>query len=43
MDGKIAAIFSYEDEIAPAKILADFRKDKEKAERIFFLGGNFRK
>ncbi len=39
MDGKIAAIFSYEDEIAPAKILADFRKDKEKAERIFFLGG----
>ncbi len=39
MDGKIAAIFSYDDEIAPAKILADFRKDKERAERIFFLGG----
>lgn len=39
MDGKLAAIFSYEDEVASAKILANFRKDKEKAERIFFLGG----
>jgi large subunit ribosomal protein L10 len=36
-DGKVAAIFSYEDEIAPAKVLGDFRKDKE--EKIFFLGG----
>lgn len=39
MDGKLAAIFSYEDEIAPAKIIANFRKDKEKTDKIFFLGG----
>ena len=39
MDGKLAAIFSYDDEIASAKILANFRKDKEKEGRIFFLGG----
>ena len=38
-DGKIAAIFSYEDEVAPAKILGEFRKDKEKEAKIFFLGG----
>ena len=37
--GKIAAIFSYEDEVAPAKIIGEFRKDKEKQEKIFFLGG----
>ncbi len=39
MDGKLAAVFSYEDEVAPAKIIANFRKDKEKADKIFFLGG----
>ena len=38
-DGKVAAIFSYEDEVAPAKVLGTFRKDKDKEERIFFLGG----
>lgn len=38
-DGKIAAIFSYEDEVAPAKILGNFRKDKTKEDKIFFLGG----
>jgi large subunit ribosomal protein L10 len=38
-DGKVAAIFSYEDEVAPAKILGVFRKDKDKEERVFFLGG----
>lgn len=38
-DGKVAAIFSYEDEVAPAKILGNFRKDKEKEGKIFFLGG----
>jgi len=38
-DGKVAAIFSYDDEIAPAKILGAFRKDKDKEERVFFLGG----
>lgn len=37
--GKIAAIFSYEDEVAPAKIIGEFRKDKEKQDKIFFLGG----
>lgn len=39
MDGKLAAIFSYEDEVAPAKILGNFRKDKDKQARVFFLGG----
>jgi large subunit ribosomal protein L10 len=39
MDGKLAAVFSYEDEVAPAKILGNFRKDKEKATKVFFLGG----
>ena len=38
-DGKIAAIFSYEDEVAAAKIIGNFRKDKEKEAKIFFLGG----
>lgn len=38
-DGKIAVIFSYEDEVAPAKIIGEFRKDKEKTDKIFFLGG----
>jgi large subunit ribosomal protein L10 len=37
--GKLAAVFSYEDEVAPAKILENFRKDKDKTEKIFFLGG----
>jgi len=39
MDGKLAAIFSYEDEVAAAKILGNFRKDKDKEARVFFLGG----
>lgn len=38
-DGKVAAIFSYEDEVAPAKVLGNFRKDKDKEGKIFFLGG----
>ncbi|MFA6551830.1 MAG: 50S ribosomal protein L10 [Patescibacteria group bacterium] len=36
MDGEIAAIFSYEDEVAPAKILEEFIKKHEKVE---FAGG----
>lgn len=36
-DGKLAAIFSYEDEVAPAKIVHGFAKGKE--DKIFFLGG----
>jgi large subunit ribosomal protein L10 len=39
LGGKVAAVFSYEDEVASAKILGNFRKDKEKAEKISFLGG----
>lgn len=38
-DGKVAAIFSYEDEVSAAKIVGNFRKDKEKEGRVFFLGG----
>jgi len=37
LDGKLAVIFSYEDEVAPAKVVDAFRKDKE--DKIFFLGG----
>ena len=39
LDGKVAAVFSYEDEVASAKILGNFLKDKEKAGKIVFLGG----
>jgi len=39
LDGKVAAIFSYDDEVVPAKIIGNFRKDKDKETRIFFLGG----
>jgi len=38
-DGKVAVIFSYEDEVAPAKILGNFRKEKDREECLFFLGG----
>ncbi len=38
-DGKMAAVFAYEDEVAPAKILGNFRKEKDKEMKIFFLGG----
>ncbi|MCX6798387.1 MAG: 50S ribosomal protein L10 [Candidatus Falkowbacteria bacterium] len=36
-DGKVAAIFSYKDEVAPAKVIFNFKKDKEG--KIVFLGG----
>lgn len=36
-DGKVAAIFGYDDEVAPAKIVDKFRADKE--DKIEFLGG----
>ncbi len=39
LEGKVAAIFSYEDEVASAKIVGNFLKDKEKSEKIVFLGG----
>jgi len=38
-EGKMAAIFSYKDEVAGARIIGNFRKDKEKTKKIFFLGG----
>lgn len=37
MEGRIAAIFGYEDEVAPAKILSKFKKDLK--EKIEFAGG----
>jgi large subunit ribosomal protein L10 len=39
LDGKVATIFSYDDEVSSAKVIGGFRKDKELAEKIFFLGG----
>ncbi len=36
-DGKIATVFGYEDEVAPAKIIDEFKKDRE--DKIEFLGG----
>lgn len=39
LEGKVAAVFSYEDEVASAKILGNFLKDKEKATKVVFLGG----
>lgn len=36
-EGRVAAIFGYEDEVAPAKIINDFRKKME--DKLNFLGG----
>jgi large subunit ribosomal protein L10 len=36
-EGKIAAVFGYEDEVAPAKIVDKFKKGKE--DKISFVGG----
>lgn len=38
LDGKVAAVFGYQDEVAPAKIVDTFRKTLDE-EKIFFLGG----
>ena len=38
-EGRIAAIFGYDDEVSPAKIVGEFKKDKEKTEKIEFVGG----
>lgn len=40
-EGKVAAIFGYQDEVAPAKAVSDFRKGlpEEEKDRISFLGG----
>jgi large subunit ribosomal protein L10 len=37
--GKTAAIFSYGDEVSPAKVIFNFRKDKDKENKITFIGG----
>ena len=39
LPGKVATIFAYDDEVAPAKVIGNFRKDKEKETKITFLGG----
>lgn len=36
-DGRVAAVFGYEDEVSPAKVVADFKKSHE--EQIGFVGG----
>lgn len=36
-EGQVAAVFSYGDEVAPAKVIFDFRKDKE--DKLGFVGG----
>ena len=38
-EGQIAAIFGYGDEVSPAKIVGEFKKDKEKEGKIEFIGG----
>ncbi|HTW96326.1 MAG TPA: 50S ribosomal protein L10 [Candidatus Methylomirabilis sp.] len=38
MDGQVAAVFGYQDEVAPAKVVDTFRKEMEEP-KIFFLGG----
>lgn len=38
-EGKLAAVFSYTDEVASAKLIGEFKKDKEKTDKITFLGG----
>lgn len=37
--GRVAVVFGYEDEVAPAKILNDFMKEKENEDKISFAGG----
>lgn len=37
LEGKVAAVFGYEDEVAPAKVVKDFQKTHEN--KIEFVGG----
>lgn len=40
--GEVAAIFSYQDEIAPAKLIKDFSKNQEKMKILWgIIDGNF--
>jgi large subunit ribosomal protein L10 len=36
-EGRIAAVFGYEDEVAPAKLIAEFQKDHE--DKVGFVAG----
>jgi large subunit ribosomal protein L10 len=38
-EGQIAAVFGYQDEVAPAKIVSNFKKKLEEEEKVEFLGG----
>lgn len=38
-EGQVAAIFGYSDEVSPAKIVGQFKKDKDKEGKIEFIGG----
>ncbi|MFA6306869.1 MAG: 50S ribosomal protein L10 [Patescibacteria group bacterium] len=38
-EGQIAAIFGYSDEVSPAKIVGQFKKEKDKEGKIEFIGG----
>ncbi|MBU0708100.1 MAG: 50S ribosomal protein L10 [Patescibacteria group bacterium] len=38
-EGQVAAIFGYNDEVSPAKIVGQFKKEKDKAKKIEFIGG----
>lgn len=38
-EGQIAAIFGYGDEVSPAKIVGQFKKEKDKEGKIEFIGG----
>src|SRR3989344_9582704 len=37
--GQVAAIFGYSDEVSPAKIVGQFKGEKEKEGKIKFIGG----
>jgi len=37
--GQVAAVFGYGDEVSPAKIVGEFKSEKEKEGKIEFIGG----
>jgi large subunit ribosomal protein L10 len=39
LEGQIAAVFGYEDEVAPARVVSNFKKKLEEEEKVEFLGG----
>lgn len=38
-NGQVAAVFGYGDEVSPAKIVGQFKKEKDKEGKIEFIGG----